>query len=115
MVRLFLHSLNWMMLSRIRRAGADFAFAPDGLPAHSGPGGGPEVGDEFGQIALVFRNSDEAADGVRLAGAAAAADAGQLLDVAAGHAYLPRTFAESAEVEGERTFATQFAQGAEAI
>ena len=51
----------------------DFALAPDGLAADSGPAAGFEVRQELGKVALVFGDADESADRVALAGAAAAA------------------------------------------
>ena len=54
-------------LPRLRLAYSDFAFAPDGMAANSNPLRRCEPRQELGQIAFVFRRSDEASDGMRLA------------------------------------------------
>src|SRR5258708_2659423 len=58
---------------RLGSRDVDFAFAPDGLASDAGEAGGCEVRDELGEIARVFGLAGEAAEGVGLAGAAAAA------------------------------------------
>src|SRR5579872_1809443 len=58
----------------------EFALAPHGLPSDAGPFRRPQVRHKFGEIAFVFGFSDESADRVRLARAAAAARADDLVD-----------------------------------
>src|SRR5271156_2725318 len=49
---------------RIQNLGVDLPVAPGAVAADAGPPGGFQVGQEFGEIAFVFGQSDEAADSV---------------------------------------------------
>jgi len=91
----------------LKRAEGNFAFAPDGLAADSGPAGGFEIRQEFGQIALIFGGADEAPEGVALAGACAAARRLDSMDLTASHADVGRAQAAALKIDIQRSFAVE--------
>ena len=98
-----------------RRTDGDFAFAPDGVAADACPAGGFEIREELGERAFVFGEAGEAADGMALAGAAAAAVDFDVAPLPAGGAYSGGASANGGEIEGERAGTIELAESADVV
>src|ERR1039458_1131973 len=94
---------------------ADVAFAPDRLAADAHPAGGAEPGEEFGEMAGVFRLAGEAADGVDLPGAAAPAFDLLPGEIAAAQLDARGALAKALEIDVQGAGAIERAQGANAV
>jgi len=77
--------------------------------------GGFQVGEELGEVALVFRDADEASDSVTLSSAAAAAFHRDALQFAAHCLHGSCAIGQPAKIDFQRPCSIQAAQGAQAI
>lgn len=100
---------------RIQNVCFDLAVAPSTVPADAGPISSLEVGNEFGEITFVFGDADEAADAMSLAGAAAAAFYGDVVQYTTHRLHRSSSFGQSAKIDFKRPCSVQGTQGAQSI
>src|SRR5690349_17580139 len=89
----------------------DFALSPDCLTSDSYPVTGFQIGEESGEFAFVFRVSDEAAEGMGLAGPGTPADGLLRSDFATNHSH----GGGGPSIGWDRSGSIQSAQGADAL
>src|SRR5258706_11413769 len=101
--------------SRSNDFAANFALPPNCLASHAGPAGDLEIRNELAEISFVLCHTDEAAERVPLARAAAEALHVDMPDLAAGHLHAPGSRAHIFEIEIEWSRAVQGAQRTHAV